>query len=258
MSQTHTQPACVGTEVKNTTPPIPNWQSTLKPEILPEELTASICESLHGSFDDDLEIIVERFTLTEEPSKDPYDSAEFLANIAWGDIKHQDDFHYHQALIAFAALSGASSIAPSSEQAEEFLVDAQSQCFDPGLIDQLVSYSSDLDFRLLTMRDNARNLPWYPKGFVSYDSNTAYRFLEYGKDYRCTYSSAYCWGVEMLTKLGCSSLYAEMTILDSSGRNIGFTNDSANGVRPNEKVILIFNSFEDGADQGRLELISCY
>jgi hypothetical protein len=96
------------------------------------------------------------------------------------------------------------------------------------------------------MRDNARNLPWYPKGFVSYDSNTAYRFLEDGKDYRCTYSSAYCWGVEMLTKLGCSSLYAEMTILDSSGRNIGFTNDSANGVRPNEKVILIFISLKTG------------
>ena len=53
-------------------------------------------------------------------------------------------------------------------------------------------------------------------------------------------------GVEMLTKLGCSSLYAEMTILDSSGRNIGFTNDSANGVRPNEKVILIFISLKTG------------
>jgi len=255
---TDTAPTSSTTEVETTTLPIPIWQSILKPEIMPEELGSSICESLHGNFDDALKVVVEHFTLTEEPSKDPYDSAEFLASISWENNKHKDDFHYHQLLIAFAALSGASSITPASEQAEEFLLAAQAQCFDPGLINQLVTYSSDLDFRLLTMRGNAKNLPWYPKGFVSYDSSTAYRFLDYGKDYRCTYSSSYCWGVEMLTKYGCSSLYAEMTILDSSGRNIGFTNDTASSIRPNEKVILIFDSFEDGADQGRLDLISCY
>jgi hypothetical protein len=107
------------------------------------------------------------------------------------------------------------------------------------------------------MKSFANNLPWYPKGFTTYDSNVAYRFLTYGKEYKCSYYGAYCWGVELIAKSGCSSLYAELTILDKSDRNVGWTNDTANNIRANEKVVLVFDSFDDGADTGRLSKVSC-
>ena len=103
-------------------------------------------------------------------------------------------------------------------------------------------------------------LPWYPEGFTEYegDSQIAWRWLDFGSEYSCSYGD-YCWGMSIISRDGCpSSLYAEITILDSSGTNIGFTNDTTSGLGAGQKAKMIFETFTAGANTARLAKISCY
>ena len=68
-----------------------------------------------------------------------------------------------------------------------------------------------------------------------------------------------CFGLSVVAEKGCSrSLYAEITILDSQGRNVGWTNDTAQGVQAGEEVKLIFHTYEDAARSARVADINCY
>jgi hypothetical protein len=63
----------------------------------------------------------------------------------------------------------------------------------------------------------------------------------------------------VISKNGCDrSLYAEISILDKSDVQIGYTNDTASQALPMQKTKLIFNTFEDEAHSARLSKISCY
>jgi hypothetical protein len=53
-------------------------------------------------------------------------------------------------------------------------------------------------------------------------------------------------------------LYAELSILDKSDVQVGYTNDSVSSALPMQKSKLIFNSYEDAANSARLSKISCY
>jgi hypothetical protein len=65
--------------------------------------------------------------------------------------------------------------------------------------------------------------------------------------------------MSIIAREGCpSSLYAEITILDSSGTNIGYTNDTTSGLGAGQKAKMVFETFEPGAKNARLAEISCY
>ena len=66
-----------------------------------------------------------------------------------------------------------------------------------------------------------------------------------------------CWGVEVIAKYGCGSLYVELTVLDSGGSVVGMTNDTASGMLADEHAKLTFNSPEDGAQKARMSEINC-
>jgi len=103
-------------------------------------------------------------------------------------------------------------------------------------------------------------LPWYPEGYTEYegDSQIAWRWLKPGSEYSCSYGN-YCFGMSIIAREGCpSSLYAEITILDSSGTNIGYTNDTTSGLGASQKAKMVFETFEPGAKNARLAEISCY
>jgi hypothetical protein len=103
-------------------------------------------------------------------------------------------------------------------------------------------------------------LPWYPEGYTEYegDSQIAWRWLEFGSEYSCSYGD-YCWGMSIIAREGCpSSLYAEISILDSGGTNIGFTNDTTSGLGASQKAKLVFETFTPGAKTAMLAKISCY
>lgn len=98
---------------------------------------------------------------------------------------------------------------------------------------------------------------WLPSGFRAAGDGLGARWLD-DNEFECTYSSGHCWGLEVITRDGCQDLYAEITILDSSNANIGWTNDTASGVMPMERVRLIFDSFEAGARAARLSELNCH
>jgi hypothetical protein len=102
-------------------------------------------------------------------------------------------------------------------------------------------------------------LPWYPEGFNEYegDSQIAWRWLDKG-EYSCSYGD-HCWGMSIIAREGCPSMvYAEISILDESDSNIGFTNDTTSGLSAGQKAKLVFEDFTPGAKSARLAKISCY
>jgi hypothetical protein len=102
------------------------------------------------------------------------------------------------------------------------------------------------------------DLSWVPTDFNSWndDPNVAWRWLN-NKEYECTGDS--CWGMMIIAKNGCkSNLYAELSILDKSDVQVGYTNDSVSSALPMQKSKLVFNSYEDSAHSARISKISCY
>jgi len=99
---------------------------------------------------------------------------------------------------------------------------------------------------------------WMPIEFNSWsdDPNVAWRWLD-SKEYECTNDA--CWGMMVIAKNGCkSNLYAEISILDKSEVQIGYTNDTVSSALPMQKSKLVFNSYEKSAHSARLSKISCY
>ncbi|NBO55335.1 MAG: hypothetical protein EBU84_12260 [Actinobacteria bacterium] len=97
-------------------------------------------------------------------------------------------------------------------------------------------------------------LPWYPERFNEYedDAEIAWRRLGSGQ-YCCAYSD-HCWGMVVIARNGCSSsLYSEISVLDSGGTNIGFTNDTTSDMGSGQKANLVFEDFMPGAKSARLE-----
>ena len=64
--------------------------------------------------------------------------------------------------------------------------------------------------------------------------------------------------MSVTSQSGCSSLYVEITILDSQDNNIGYTNDTTSGLQPGQNAKMVFDTFEDNASSARLAKVSCY
>ena len=241
-----------------TTEPIAPWRSLLEEGMDADEFLLTLCEPLESDIDEMSDTLAERLALSEEPAKDSYASAEFLDEISsWGSYSQDFVAQVQQIGVARDLLDEVKIAEPRDEQLTELLDEARGKCELTTSTDFLFIAAKALDKRIGAIKTRAKNLPWYPKDFRLFESNIAYRFLE-SSEHNCTYSGSRCWGVEIVTQTGCSNLYAEITILDSSDRNIGWTNDTATNVRPNERVALTFDSFEDGADKARLSEVTCY
>ena len=102
--------------------------------------------------------------------------------------------------------------------------------------------------------------PWYPDGYFEAQEGIAFKWMttaENNASDACT--GDWCWGAYAIARDGCpSSLYAEITISDSQGVQIGYTNDSVGSVAPGTKVRIMFNTYEDSAKTAKLAKISCY
>lgn len=99
---------------------------------------------------------------------------------------------------------------------------------------------------------------WIPTDFNSWtdDPNIAWRWLS-SKEYDCTGNS--CLGMMVIAKNGCkSNLYAEISLVDKSDVQVGYSNDSVSSASPMQKIKLVFNSYEKSATSGRVTKISCY
>lgn len=243
--------------IATTTEPLIGWTEIVKNGVLAGEVSQLICNDLDLMMKKQSKIIKDRLGVTEKPSKDAFDSADYLKTIDWPDFKHRENIIIEQLAISDPALINASSIAPNAIQLKEFLGDTLVSCsLDQDSLSVLAA-AFTLDDRLSTMRTKAENLPWYPKGYFSYSGDIAWRWLE-GKEYRCSYGDN-CWGISIIAKKGCpTTLYAKITILDRNGVNIGYTNDLTSGLSSGQEARLVFEDFTPGAAKASLSEISCY
>lgn len=97
---------------------------------------------------------------------------------------------------------------------------------------------------------------WQPAGFsLTTDQDVAYRWLG-DSEFECEIVD-HCWGMFVVSKNGCSSLYVELAILDDAGNNVGYTNDLASGVAAGQQAKLVFPNLETGASKARISKVTC-
>ena len=101
----------------------------------------------------------------------------------------------------------------------------------------------------------AANAPWYPDDFNLYygDTNVAWKWV---KGRSCTYSSASCWHMDLMTRAGADYVYVEISIEDSSGSYVDYSNDTARNLRPGQVAKLEFSSFSRGPLSGQIAEIN--
>ena len=85
--------------------------------------------------------------------------------------------------------------------------------------------------------------------------------VKWGKATRaeCRGTGVTCWAMDVVTERDCPrSLYASITLLGANDNNIGWTNDTAQGVQAGEVTRLVFDTYERGAESARVAEIACY
>lgn len=101
-----------------------------------------------------------------------------------------------------------------------------------------------------------------PEGFDRHSTSTGgYVGVQWEKPTRaeCRGSGVTCFAVNVVSEADCSrNFYMSITLLDAGGRNIGWTNDTAQGVRAGDQVRLVFDTYENGVKSAQVADVSCY
>lgn len=244
------------TEMPTTTVPEQLWTEILSLTSNSADVSNSICSGLDSVIKKQAKIIKTRLSATSKPSQDAFDSADYLKTIDWVDFEHRNEIVTEQRAVSDPQLTGATSSNPTERQFNFFLNDTLVTCALENASLAVLADASSLDSRLGTMRLRASNLPWYPKGYREFKSSgIAYAALDVGK-FSCSFGK--CIEYYFITKTSCPNFYVEVTAFDSSGTNIGWTNDTAKNVQAGVKVKLHFDIFEDAATNAEISDISCY
>ena len=96
---------------------------------------------------------------------------------------------------------------------------------------------------------------WVPSGFNAYNNKVAYKWSA-NNSYSCDAGSR-CIQMEVVAKDGCGNLYAELTKLDNSGNNVGYTNETTTGLAAGQKAILKFEAYDE-VSKFQVSKINCY
>jgi len=100
-----------------------------------------------------------------------------------------------------------------------------------------------------------------PDGFTPYRTdNGSWVAVEWSRPTRAECrTGGWCIAMNVVAKDACPrSLYASIKLLGEGGDNIGWTNDSAQGVDAGERVRLVFSTYEAGAKSAAIAEMSCY
>lgn len=100
-----------------------------------------------------------------------------------------------------------------------------------------------------------------PSGFQLTETDSfrpvrvGYRWLE-NREFSCDYGDM-CFGAEFVSEKPCDFFYAALSLLDSSGANVGMTNDTTTGVKEGQRVVMVFRTYEKRARAAELSRVSC-
>jgi hypothetical protein len=200
-------------------------------------------------------------------SQNPYSANELTQKVSWWnsrtpfseDVKNEVREIVVGTYPNFLSAEGLEAAKSDDGQSmsDEIDRDVIASCDLAASLTEVQSKASILALLRTSLQYSASNIPWYPKGYSEFEAGVAYRWLSSGQ-FSCSYSSGSCWGMSVRSELGCNSLYVEITIMDSQGNNIGYTNDTTSGLRPGQSAKMVFDSFEDNASSARLAKVSCY
>lgn len=109
----------------------------------------------------------------------------------------------------------------------------------------------------------AQQSAWMPPtGYIVHDADGGGRIgIEWSKPEpsECRGRGVTCFAINLISERDCPrNLYASITLSDAAGRNIGWTNDTAQGVRTNEPTRLVFSTYTDGVESARIAELRCY
>jgi hypothetical protein len=99
----------------------------------------------------------------------------------------------------------------------------------------------------------ARRNAW-KKGYTEYSDGIAYKW----DNSVCDSSYFGCWGMRVVTRDGCDSLYVELQVQDSAGNAVDYTNATASHLTPGQVALLDFTDTSDSGDTARIAEINCY
>jgi hypothetical protein len=226
-----------------------------------------ICGKIKSSFASKSSGFDSLIKVGDKNTDDPYGSKALLEKNPWWNESTPllDDVYSEVGTALAPVVNGLLTdeglkIATSSKGAEfnqEIANDAETSCGIRDLVLATEAKAETLQSLRTYIKLAASRVPWYPKGYSEYETGIAWKWLSSGQ-FSCSYSSGSCWGMSVVSQLGCSSLYVEINILDSAGNNIGYTNDTTSGLRPGQSAKLILDTFEDSASKAQLSKISCY
>lgn len=99
---------------------------------------------------------------------------------------------------------------------------------------------------------------WVPKNFHldSASGNIAYRYLK-SSEANCKFNMP-CIQVEVLARDGCDTLYAQTSLVDANGVNVGYSNDLTKSIGANGKAILTFTNTVSTATNIANTQFKCY
>lgn len=99
-------------------------------------------------------------------------------------------------------------------------------------------------------------IAWIPEGFTQ-KGDVAWKYLMTGS-YDCPLGIGNCFGLEVISKESCSTLYGEVVLLDAEKRNIGMANDIASGIQAGQIAQLVMlDSGSEGAVTLRVNELNC-
>lgn len=99
---------------------------------------------------------------------------------------------------------------------------------------------------------------WVPTNFEAdlTSGKLAFRYLA-TKEATCKYNIP-CLQIEVISKGGCETLYAQAPLIDSNGTNVGYANDLTKSVPANGRAILTFSNTAENAVSMQRPTFKCY
>lgn len=222
------------------------------------------CEGLLAAVEtDDYENDVERGEDLDAIT-DPREAAAARSSIAMPD---KGEFEDYVARIERAVDTGLQAMFNESDRddsapaeqitrwSEEWLDYALDRCDLSTMYDEITSAYEGALRAVDRFETRAARVPWYPEGYSEVRAGIAGQWVDAPRDcYSC-----YQWDFDMVAEDGClGGVYAEINILDSSGRVIDWTNDTLSSLRPGEIGRLTFQEYGgSGTLSARLSELTC-
>jgi len=121
--------------------------------------------------------------------------------------------------------------------------------------DRYLALAVNFNNLLNSIQTSADSVPWYPEGFEEWSGDPSLAWKSVGG--YCQLGDS-CWRVQVYASAGCSSLYGEMNLQDTSGNVIDYTNDRVGSLPAGSSAILEFSSYNDYASTAYITELNCY